>query len=49
VAPYSSRLYSVTASTMTLPVPANTGYFGGGVGGVPFNVIDVAPGYDTAP
>jgi hypothetical protein len=49
VAAYSNRLYSVTASTMTLPAPANTGYFGGGVGGVPFNLIDVAPGYDAVP
>jgi hypothetical protein len=46
---YNNRLYSVTASTMTLQAPANTGYFGGGVGGLPFNVIDVAPGYDAAP
>jgi hypothetical protein len=49
VVPYSNLLYSVTASTMTLPAPANTGYFGGGVGGLPFNLIDVAPGYDAVP
>jgi hypothetical protein len=49
VAPYNNRLNSVTASTMTLPAPANTGFFGGGVGGLPFNLIDVAPGYDAAP
>jgi hypothetical protein len=49
VAPYSSRLYSVTASTMTLPAPANSVPSSGGVGGLPFDVIDVAPGYDTAP
>jgi hypothetical protein len=49
VAPFSSRLYSVTASTMTLPAPAESVASEGGVGGVPFNVIDVAPSYDAAP
>jgi hypothetical protein len=48
VAPFSSRLYSVTASTMTLPQPANTIPFGGGgILGVPFNLIDVVRGYDA--
>ena len=48
VAPFSSKLYSVTASTMTLPQPANTIFFaGGGILGVPFNLIDVARGYDA--
>jgi hypothetical protein len=50
VAPYSSRLYSVTASTMTLPQPANTyPWLAPGVGGVAFNLIDVAPGYEGKP
>jgi hypothetical protein len=47
VAPFSSKLYSVTASTMTLPQPANTVFSGGGIGGVPFNLIDVGRGYDA--
>jgi hypothetical protein len=49
VAPFSTRIYSVTASTMTLQAPATTAYFGGGTGGVPFNLIDVARGYDGKP
>jgi hypothetical protein len=48
VAPYSSKLYSVTASTMTLPAQATSVPSLGGVGGVPFNVIDVAPSYDAS-
>ena len=47
VAPFSSKLYSVTASTMTLPQPANTVISAGGIGGVPFNLIDVVRGYDA--
>ena len=47
VTPFSSRLYSVTSSTMTLPQPANTIFSGGGIGGVPFNLIDVVRGYDA--
>jgi hypothetical protein len=48
VAPFSSKLYSVTASTMTLPQPANSVFFsGGGEGGVQFNLIDVARAYDA--
>jgi hypothetical protein len=47
VAPFSSRLYSVTTSTMTLPQPAETVPSGGGEGGVPFNLIDVVRGYDA--
>jgi hypothetical protein len=47
VAPFSSRLYSVTASTMTLEQPANTAYFGGSTGGIFFNVIDQARSYDA--
>ena len=46
VAPLSSRLYSVTASTMTLPQPANTLPTAGGLFGVAFNLIDVVRGYD---
>jgi hypothetical protein len=49
VAPYSNRLDSLTASTMTLPAAANSVPAFGGVGGLPFNLIDVAPGYDAAP
>ena len=48
VAPLSSRLYSVTASTMTLPEPANTLPTSGGLFGVPFNLIDVVRAYDGA-
>jgi hypothetical protein len=48
VAPFSSKLYSVTASTMTLPAAANSDTFaGGGQGGVQFNLIDVARAYDA--
>jgi hypothetical protein len=48
VAPFSAKLYSVTTSTMTLPQPANTIFFaGGGILGVPFNLIDVARAYDA--
>ena len=49
VAPLSTTLYSVTASTMTLPVSAETGYQGSGLGGQLFNLIDVAPPYDFVP
>jgi hypothetical protein len=49
VAPFSAKLFSVTASTMTLPAPANSVPSLGGVGGVPFDVIDVAPAYDASP
>jgi hypothetical protein len=49
VAPYSSTLYSVTASTMTLPAQANSVPWTGGVGGIAFNLIDVAPAYDAQP
>ena len=47
VAPFSSKLYSVTASTMTLPAAADSVPSGGGEGGVPFNLIDVVRGYDA--
>ena len=49
VAPYSTKLYSVTASTMTLAQPANTAYFGGVTGGIFFNVIDQTRSYDAKP
>ena len=47
VALFSSKLYSVTASTMTLPQPANSVPSSGGLGGVPFNLIDVVRGFDA--
>ena len=42
----NQTLYSVTASTMTLPQPANSVPSSGGIGGSFFNLIDVAPAYD---
>jgi hypothetical protein len=47
VPPLDSKLYSVTASTMTLPAPANSVPSLGGIGGVYFNLIDVVRGYDV--
>ena len=47
VASFSTKLYSVTASTMTLPKPANTICRRAGLFGVPFNLIDVVRGYDA--
>jgi hypothetical protein len=55
VAPLSNRLYSVTASTMTLnappesvpPNPGNFQVFTGPIGGVLFDLIDVVRGYDV--
>jgi hypothetical protein len=49
VAPFSAKLYSITASTMTLPASAESVPSLGGVGGVPFDLIDVAPAYDAIP
>ncbi|MFY9550981.1 MAG: hypothetical protein WAU32_07510 [Thermoanaerobaculia bacterium] len=57
VAPLSSRLYSVTASTMTLtappesvpPNPGNFQLFTGPIGGVLFDLIDVVRAYDFLP
>ena len=40
-----NRLHEVTASTMTLTQPANTNPSLAGIGGVLFNLIDVAQGY----
>ncbi|MGI8610531.1 MAG: hypothetical protein ACR2MY_15125 [Candidatus Dormibacteria bacterium] len=48
----NSVLYSVTASTMALNAPAETGdpaTLGTGIGGQLFNVIDVAEPYDYIP
>jgi hypothetical protein len=44
-----NRLHEVTASTMTLQQPANTVPPVGGIGGVLFNLIDVAQGYTFDP
>ncbi len=44
-----TTLYQVTASTQTLTGSAATPPSSGGIGGVPFNLIDVAPGYDFVP
>src|SRR2546428_4662690 len=57
VAPLSNRLYSVTASTMTLnappesvpPNPGNFKGFSGPIGGVLFDLIDVVRAYDFVP
>jgi hypothetical protein len=47
VAPFANRLFSVTASTITAPQPPESVPSFGGIGGVLFDVIDVAPGYDV--
>jgi hypothetical protein len=44
--PVDATFRSVTASTMTLPEPAESVPNLGGVGGVFFNLVDVAPAYD---
>jgi hypothetical protein len=57
VQPISNRLYSVTASTMTLtappesvpPNPGNFKLFSGPIGGVLFDLIDVVRAYDFVP
>ena len=57
VAPLSNRLFSVTASTMTLnappesvpPNPGNFKVFSGPIGGVLFDLIDVVRAYDFVP
>jgi hypothetical protein len=43
---FGDRLFSVTASTMTLQAPANSAPVLGSIGGLPFNLVDVAPAYD---
>jgi hypothetical protein len=45
--PLNATLYSVTGSTMTLAQPANSVPSLGGIGGVLFNLIDVARAYDA--
>jgi hypothetical protein len=47
--PIDNRLHEVTASTMTLSAPANSDPSFGGIGGVFFNLIDVAQGYTFDP
>ncbi|GAC1327003.1 MAG: hypothetical protein NVSMB17_00480 [Candidatus Dormibacteria bacterium] len=42
-------LYSVTASTQVLQGPANAVPSLGGIGGIPFSLVDVAPAYDFRP
>jgi hypothetical protein len=42
----AERLFSVTASTMTLEASANSVPPVGTIGGLKFNLIDVAPAYD---
>jgi hypothetical protein len=57
VAPLTNRLFSVTASTMTLlappesvpPDPGGTKLFSGPIGGVLFDLIDVVRAYDFVP
>jgi hypothetical protein len=49
VAPFSSKLYSVTSSTMTLAEAGNTIPWSAGIGGIFFNVIDQARSYDAKP
>ena len=57
VAPLSNRLFSVTASTMTLnappeslpPNPGGISLFTGPIGGVLFDLIDVVRAYDFVP
>ena len=44
-----NRLHEVTASTMTLQQPANASPSFAGIGGVPFNLIDVVQGYTFDP
>lgn len=45
----SSTLFSATASTMTLPAPANSVPSLGGIGGSFFNLIDVVRAFDFVP
>jgi len=57
IAPLTNRLFSVTASTMTLlappesvpPDPGGTQLFSGPIGGVLFDLIDVVRAYDFVP
>lgn len=45
----NNLLYSVTASSMSLAAPAESVPNLSGVGGLPFNLVDVAPAYDFNP
>jgi len=49
--PLDGLLYSVTTASMTLSGNAETppDTFGSGIGGNPFNLVDVAPAYDFEP
>jgi hypothetical protein len=47
VAPFASRLYSVTASTITAAAPPDSVPSVSGLGGVLFDLLDVAPAYDV--
>jgi hypothetical protein len=47
--PLDNTLYSVTASTMTLPAPAASVPPVAGNGGVLFNLIDAAPPFNFVP
>jgi hypothetical protein len=49
--PLDGLLYSVTTASMTLSGNAETppDAFGSGIGGSPFNLVDVAPAYDFDP
>ncbi len=47
VAPFASTLWSVTATTLTAPAPPDTVPSLGGIGGVLFNEIDAARGYNA--
>ena len=47
VPPFANRLYSVTASTITAPSPPESVPSVAGLGGVFFDVLDMAPAYDV--
>ena len=47
VTPFSSTLWSVTATTLTAPAPPDTIPSLGGIGGVFFSEIDAARGYNA--
>jgi uncharacterized repeat protein (TIGR01451 family) len=49
IAPLDNKLHEVTASTMTLPAPSDCCGPFAGIGGTPFNLIDVAQGYTFTP
>lgn len=49
VSPLSKTLYSVVTASMTLGQQASSVPPIAGIGGVPFNLIDVAPAYDFTP